>query len=79
MNKAEAAKKKERMLRRVNYTSGFFILTFFLIVVVMGTAVAGMYGILWTTIIVAAFQVGSRKLKHQLVKPGEEPNKMVTR
>eukprot|EP00518_Triparma_eleuthera_P003963 CAMPEP_0182462138 /NCGR_PEP_ID=MMETSP1319-20130603/6505_1 /TAXON_ID=172717 /ORGANISM="Bolidomonas pacifica, Strain RCC208" /LENGTH=362 /DNA_ID=CAMNT_0024661527 /DNA_START=20 /DNA_END=1108 /DNA_ORIENTATION=- len=78
MNKAEAAKKKERMLRRVNYTSGFFVLTFFLIVVVMGTAVAGMYGILWTMIIVVAFQVGSRKLKHQLVKPGEEPNKMVT-
>ena len=38
---------------------------------------AGIYGILWIMVIVIAFQFGSRKLKSQITKPGEEPPKMV--
>ena len=37
MNKAEAAAKKEQMLKRVNICSGIFVVTFFCIVVVLGT------------------------------------------
>jgi len=36
-----------------------------------------MYSILWILIIMVAFNVGSRKLRAQLAKPGEEASKTV--
>jgi len=41
------------------------------------TGSAGMYSLLWILILMAAFNIGSRKLRAQLVKPGEEPSKTV--
>ena len=38
----------------------------------MGTGLAAMYSILWILLIVVAFNVGSRKLRKQLCKPGED-------
>ena len=47
------------------------------IVLVSGTSIAGMYSLFWILIIMVAFNVGSRKLRNQLAKPGEEPSKTV--
>ena len=72
MNKAEAAKNKAKVAKIVKVTSTFFLVTFLAIMAVSGTSNGGTYALLWMLILIAAFQIGSRKLRRQLVKPGEE-------
>jgi hypothetical protein len=43
----------------------------------MGTGLAGIYSILWILLIMLAFNLGSRKLRSQLSKPGEAQTKTV--
>jgi hypothetical protein len=77
MNKAEGAKRKKMVGQVVNGSAAFFFVTFLVIVVLFDTGVAGMYSLLWILILMAAFNIGSRKLRSQLTKPGEEPSKTV--
>ena len=77
MNKAEGAKRKKLVGKVVNGGAAFFFVTFLTIVVLFDTGLAGMYSILWILILMAAFNIGSRKLRAQLVKPGEDPPKTV--
>jgi hypothetical protein len=77
MDKAKAAKNKKRVAATVQYCSIFFIITFLGIMIVMGSSLGGMYAIFWMIILLAAFQIGSRKLAKQLCKEGEEPPKSV--
>ena len=77
MDKAKAAKNKKRVAALVKYSSIFFIITFLGLMVVMGSSMGGMYAIFWMVILLAAFQIGSRKLGKQLCKEGEETPKAV--
>mmetsp|Transcript_4584 Transcript_4584/g.8512 ORF Transcript_4584/g.8512 Transcript_4584/m.8512 type:complete len:359 (-) Transcript_4584:147-1223(-) len=77
MNKAEGAKRKKMVGKVVNGGAAFFFVTFLIIVVMFDTGLAGMYSLLWILILMAAFNIGSRKLRAQLVKPGEDPPKTV--
>jgi hypothetical protein len=45
--------------------------------VVSGTTNGGSYALLWMLILIVAFQIGSRKLRKKLHKPGEEMPKAV--
>mmetsp|Transcript_9193 Transcript_9193/g.18414 ORF Transcript_9193/g.18414 Transcript_9193/m.18414 type:complete len:364 (+) Transcript_9193:74-1165(+) len=72
MNKADAAKNKAKVAKVLKVTSTFFLITFVAIMAVSGTTNGGTYSLLWMLILIAAFQIGSRKLRRQLVKPGEE-------
>ena len=72
MNKAEAAKNKAKVAKTVKITSVFFLVTFLAIMAASGTTNGGTYSLLWMLILICAFQIGSRKLRKQLVKPGEK-------
>mmetsp|Transcript_8638 Transcript_8638/g.15683 ORF Transcript_8638/g.15683 Transcript_8638/m.15683 type:complete len:357 (-) Transcript_8638:51-1121(-) len=77
MDKAAAAKNKKNVSKLVKYTSGFFFVTFMAIMIVSGTTNGGSYALLWMLILIVAFQIGSRKLRKKLQKPGEETPKAV--
>mmetsp|Transcript_19601 Transcript_19601/g.40939 ORF Transcript_19601/g.40939 Transcript_19601/m.40939 type:complete len:366 (+) Transcript_19601:251-1348(+) len=71
MNKADAVKNKAKVGKIVKYSSSFFLVSFIAIIFATGTTNGGSYSLLWMLILVTAFQVGSRKLRKQLVKPGD--------
>eukprot|EP00520_Triparma_pacifica_P018637 CAMPEP_0118637278 /NCGR_PEP_ID=MMETSP0785-20121206/3068_1 /TAXON_ID=91992 /ORGANISM="Bolidomonas pacifica, Strain CCMP 1866" /LENGTH=342 /DNA_ID=CAMNT_0006528455 /DNA_START=1034 /DNA_END=2059 /DNA_ORIENTATION=+ len=77
MDKAAAAKNKAYVTKLVRYTSCFFLVTFLGIMVASGTTNGGSYALLWMLILIVSFQIGSRKLRKKLHKPGEEMPKAV--
>ncbi|GMH92427.1 hypothetical protein TrST_g1889 [Triparma strigata] len=77
MSKADAESRKKKVASIVKYSGLVFLFTFVGIVSVMGTAVAGMYTILWIIGIFFAFNIGGRKISSQLRKEGEEEPKAV--
>ncbi|GMH52398.1 hypothetical protein TrRE_jg10968, partial [Triparma retinervis] len=77
MNKADAERRKKLVSKIVRGSGIFFFVTFLGIVMVMGTGLAGIYSILWILLIMLAFNLGSRKLRSQLSKPGEAQTKTV--
>jgi hypothetical protein len=76
-DKAKAKKDKLFVKRLVNWSSGFFLVTFLGIMIAIDTAAGGSYAVLWMLILFAAFQVGSRKLRASMAKPGEDEPKYV--
>ncbi|GMI41519.1 hypothetical protein TeGR_g1041 [Tetraparma gracilis] len=77
MDKAKAKKDKLFVKRLCNYSSGFFLLTFLAIMFMTDTSTGGSYAILWLLILIGAFQIGARKLRKSLQKPGEETPKTI--
>jgi hypothetical protein len=75
MNKADAERRKKKVAKLVIYSGSFFFVTFLLIVSAFNTGMAGMYSLLWIIVILLSFNVGSRKLRSLLTKPGEEEPK----
>mmetsp|Transcript_4584 Transcript_4584/g.8513 ORF Transcript_4584/g.8513 Transcript_4584/m.8513 type:complete len:351 (+) Transcript_4584:1364-2416(+) len=77
MNKADAAARQQRVAKMVNCASVFWFVTLMGIWVTIGTTAVAGYSLLWTIGIMVTFNVGGRKLRKQLTKPGEEPSKTV--
>mmetsp|Transcript_24659 Transcript_24659/g.49030 ORF Transcript_24659/g.49030 Transcript_24659/m.49030 type:complete len:380 (-) Transcript_24659:1632-2771(-) len=77
MNKAEAEARKKRSEKQVKWASIIFTVTFLAAFVVGGASLAGGYSILWVGFILVIFNVGGRKLRAKLHKPGEEPTKTI--
>lgn len=58
--------------------SVFFTISFLGIWFMGGATAGGSYSILWMMIICGLFNIGARKLRAQLAKPGEEQTKTIT-
>ncbi|GMH86680.1 hypothetical protein TL16_g10619 [Triparma laevis f. inornata] len=78
MNKADAATRAKKANKFTQCMSGFFTISFLGIWFMGGATAGGSYSILWMMIICGLFNIGARKLRAQLAKPGEEQTKTIT-